>query len=435
MVLKITLNLLFAFIVFRTDNSSCNNDSKPIIAESIKELKLNKDKLPYKIISKGETTREYQAVPDACRLKNGDIVVVFYDGDNHVTYPNSKFPNAGRICLTRSKDEGRSWSIPVVIYDDVNDNRDPHINQMKDGLLILSFFSLEFDVSDTSEIIVIKPSYSKEQIARFGNNPDLLQEQQPENNKKKIRSNGTRKWTTKGPFILRSFNDGITWENNATLIPTSTPGWNCSAKVKEMPDGTWLLPVYHSEPSMHAAWGGVIPSCDKGKTWGNLVPIGKEANLVLAAETDIVLLKNNTLFAALRGDRSLVNMHCSTSNDFGKSWSPVKDMGFVGHSPSFTRLESGEILLSYRAYSDEIGYYTGLRISRDEAKTWEGPYMADKAPGAYPSTVKLKDGSILIIYYEEGSRSSIRALRFKLPKFVKEKQFLNPKPLETFPLD
>ncbi len=415
---------------------SCKNyREKEVVPDFQRSHQPIKDLVHYKEISKNGIARDYQAVPDACRLKNGDIVVVFYDGDDHVTYPNPEFPNAGRICLIRSKDEGCTWSNPVVIYDDANDNRDPHINQMSDGTLVLSFFSLEFKEADTQILRGEQPTYNQEQTSKFGNNPDLLHEQQPENSEKKVRPTGKVKWTSKGPYILRSWDNGNSWQKEAELIATSKPGWNCSAKVKEMPDGSWVLPVYRSEPSKKAAWGGIIPSFDRGKTWRKVVPIGEEANLVLAAETDVILLKNKTLLALLRGDRSLVNMHYANSDNFGSSWSSVNDIGFVGHAPSLTRLKTGEILLSYRAFSEKRGYYTGLRISRDEAKTWEGPYLIDPTPGAYPSTIELADGSILAIYYQEGEGSSIRALRFKLPESAELNQFDVPKQVEPLPLD
>ena len=38
--------------------------------------------------------------------------------------------------------------------------------------------------------------------------------------------------------------------------------------------------------------------------------------------------------------------------------------------------------------------------------------MVDIVHGAYPSMVTLKDGSTLIVYYEEGEGSNIRARRF-----------------------
>jgi Neuraminidase (sialidase) len=174
--------------------------------------------------------------------------------------------------------------------------------------------------------------------------------------------------------------------------------------VRELPDGTRILGVYREEGS--TAYGGVIRSTDGGKTWCAPIPIGQGSGVRLDAETDFVRLKDGAIYAALRGDR--VNMHFASSPDGGSTWSPVKDIGFPGHCPHFTRLSSGEILLTHRLP------LTSLHVSRDEGKTWQGPYQIDSTPGAYPSTVELKDGSVLVVYYEEGAGSAVRARRFKL---------------------
>ena len=52
----------------------------------------------------------YQAFPDVCRLKNGDLLCVFYAGYSHVSQPNEKLSKGGRICAVRSTDEGATWS-------------------------------------------------------------------------------------------------------------------------------------------------------------------------------------------------------------------------------------------------------------------------------------------------------------------------------------
>jgi hypothetical protein len=127
----------------------------------------------------------------------------------------------------------------------------------------------------------------------------------------------------------------------------------------------------------------------------------------LDAETDFVQLKNGTVLAALRGDGQ-VHLHFSRSNDLGLTWSPVQDSGFLGHCPHLTRLSSGEILLAHRQPN------TSLHISRDDATTWQGPLLIDEVIGAYPATVELKDKSVLIVYYVEGSGSAIRAMRFRV---------------------
>jgi sialidase-1 len=380
-------NLLLLAIIFSTiPNPAHSNILGPQTAFA------QPDSLPYQIISGGGDAGEYQAFPDACRLKNGDIVAVFYSGGAHVTYPSDQYPKSGRICLVRSKDEGRTWSKPVTIFDDEHDNRDPHISQMSDGTLVCTFFTTRFG----------KPIKRESTSSAFYGNVVH------------------REWLSGGgPMFVRSFDNGKSWETKPVLAAeNSEDKYSCSAEMRQAPDGTWLFPIYHQDAKQ--AWGGVIHSADKGKTWSAPVPIGKGEGQFLPAETDLVILKDGTLYAALRGSvKDSVRMHYATSKDMGRTWSRVADIGFQGHSPSFTRLRSGALLLTYRAFFDDFQQkkgYTGMRISYDEGKTWKGPYMIDKMWGAYPSTIELKDGSILAVYYEEGQKSCIRSLRFKLPQ-------------------
>ncbi len=323
------------------------------------EQPLAEQEPPHRRISRGEAAGPYQAFPDACRLDNGDIFVVFYAGYGHVSMPNEEWPKGGRICYVQSADEGRTWSEPAILFDDDDDNRDPHIAQLEDGTMICSFFSL-------------RPS------KREGANWDLL-----------------------GTQMVFSTDGGKTWETEARMVAES---YACSAPVRQMPDGTLIQGVYAGSGGIE--WGGVIRSTDNGKTWSKPIDIGREANLYLDAETDVILLQDGTLYAALRSSK--VNMHTSTSPDLGLTWTPVQDIGFVGHAPHFTRLSTGEILMTHRVPA------TALHVSRDECKTWQGPYVLDTVGGAYPATVELVDGTILAIYYEEGGGSAIRALRFKL---------------------
>jgi hypothetical protein len=308
------------------------------------------------VISKGEKSGTYQAFPDACRLSDGEIICVFYAGYSHVSSTNAQWPRGGRICAVRSRDEAKTWNAPEVLYDGPDDDRDPHIAQMRDGTLICSFFVTRKTAGGKSEHEV---------------------------------------------SIVQSSDLGKTWEPKHRVLARN---WACSAPVREMPDGTRLLGVYREDGK--TAYGGVLRSTDSGKAWSEPIPIGKGSGIRLDAETDFILLRNGTLYAALRGDR--VNMHYATSPDLGLTWSGVKDIGFKAHCPHFTRLSTGAIILSHRLPN------TSIHISRDDAKTWQGPFQIDGKIGAYPSTVELKDGSVLIVYYEEGANSGIRARKFKL---------------------
>src|SRR5438309_6857303 len=69
----------------------------------------------------------YQAFPDVCRLKNGELFCVFYTGYGHVSHPDKDHPNGGRICAVRSRDDGKTWSAPEPVVDTPDDDRDPSI--------------------------------------------------------------------------------------------------------------------------------------------------------------------------------------------------------------------------------------------------------------------------------------------------------------------
>ena len=72
------------------------------------------------------------------------------------------------------------------------------------------------------------------------------------------------------------------------------------------------------------------------------------------------------------------------------------------------RLSTGEIILCHRLPN------TSIHISRDDTKTWQGPYEVDSCIGAYPATVELADHSVLMVYYSEGAGSEIRAVRLRV---------------------
>jgi hypothetical protein len=326
------------------------------------------------VISRNDSTYTYSAFPDACRLSNGDIVCVYYNGYGHVSLAADDFPLGGRICMVRSSDEGRTWSAPQVVFDDVDDNRDPHIAQLDDGSLVCTFFSWQLK----GDRLKSKSAFDWKAFPKISR----LHPAQ----------------------MVRSMDEGKTWETTAHTI--APKGFVCSAPVRQLPDGTCVLGLYGSDKANKVEVGATIRSTNRGGTWSAPVIIHAPPGVSLDAETDLIRLTDGRLFAALRSSKQ--DMHYAISTDEAKSWSEAKDIGFKGHCPHLLRLSSGEIILSHRVPN------TSIHISRDDGKTWQGPYQIDSCIGAYPATVELKDHSVLIVYYSEGPGSVIRARRFKV---------------------
>ena len=295
----------------------------------------------------------YEAFPDVCRLSDDRLMAVFYAGYGHVALPNEQLPKGGRISYCTSADEGRTWSDAEILYDGPDDDRDPSIVQLKNGQLICNFFSL-----------------------RKGNGQG-------------------RRWTGLGTWMVASDDLGKTWSEPRQLYDS----YYCSTPIRELSDGRLILGLYRETPK--SAAGAVGISDDGGKTWSPVIDIDN-GGVRLDAETDVIELTDGTLYAAQRA-----KMCYSISKDRGQTWSVSEPIGFAGHCPYFLRTVDGIILLAHRVPS------TSLHYSLDECKTWSENVLVDSVGGAYPSMVNLKDGSVLIVYYEEGTGSSIRAKRLR----------------------
>ncbi|MFO0946015.1 MAG: sialidase family protein [Planctomycetota bacterium] len=283
-------------------------------------------------------------------------MAVFYAGYGHIALPNEQLPKGGRISYCISEDDGKTWSAAKTLYDGPNDDRDPSIVQLKDGRLLCNFFSLE--KSDDPA----KP------------------------------------YRGLGSWMIESKDGGQSWSEPRRL----SESYYCSSPIRELSDGRLILGLYQETPKSSNA--AVIFSDDGGKTWSKEIDIDN-GGYRLDAETDVIELADGQLFAAQRGDKV---MCWSTSSDRGKSWTVAKSFGFPGHCPYLLRDASGAIVLAFRLP------HTSLRVSNDEGKNWGESVLVDDFIGAYPSMVRLKDGSNLIVYYEEGEGSSIRAKRFKV---------------------
>ena len=315
----------------------------------------------------------YDAFPGICRLQDGRLLCVFHAAHWHIGKPTEQFPLGGRVVACYSADEGKTWTLPQIVIDTPQDDGCSSVVQLADGRILCVVASERFE-EDSHKIIEIKNSIVES-------------------------SDGGKTWSEPRPLFTDYSGPG--------MVVTFSP-------IRILSDGTLLMPLYtHDEETSQTNSGAVSLSYDNGKTWSSVIIIpngGKQ----LDSETDVVELKDGTLYAIQRARQG--NMAISYSKDKGKTWSVSEDAGFPGHCPNFLRTKDDVILLGTRLPA------TMVRISRDECKTWSAPIKVDDVSGAYPGMVELKDGSILIVYYENDiweskdrqTRVRIRAKRFHI---------------------
>ena len=329
----------------------------------------------YQIVCEDAGAGSYEAFPDIVKLRNGDLLCVFYSGYSHVALPNERLPKGGLIAACRSTDGGKTWGKPTVVADTPLDDRDPSICQLRNGTVICNFFRSQYDVK-------------RRKLDGFDRRCDV--------------------------FIVRSADNGHTWEPDAQLIPCPFTEYQaCSEPIRELADGTLLMPTYGQNKGKRSA-AGIVRSADGGKTWGDPTIIQDDHNHY---EPSVIQLPDKSLLCTLRPC-----MCITRSTDLGRTWTPRERMGFRGDASYLLRTSKGILLNAHRHPGTSVEY------SLDEGRTWSKPVQIDTAGGAYPSMAELPDGTILCVYYNDrgGKGHGIRARKFRVdPKGI---QFVERQP-------
>ena len=325
---------------------------------------------------------KYQGWPTVAKDENGTLYVAC---SGHRLAHICPF---GKNLMYISRNDGESWSSPIIINDTYLDDRDAGILPLGNGKMLMTYFNhpSEFYINDKKRLATTFSGAKQdmiESVMRYW-------EQMP---KERNRC---------GSFVRLSEDGGFSW-SDAIKVPISSPhGPTLLSNGKLL----YLGKECYSDEYENAVYA--FESADGGKTWDYLSKIDFPEGCGPANihEPYAVELPDGRIMGALRGQGEPVDhgftIYFTFSEDGGKTWSHPSPSGICGSPPHMLVHSSGAIVLTYGRRKTPYG--ERARISYDGGKNFgEEIIISSDSPVAdlgYPSSVELSDGSILTVYYQ-----------------------------------
>ena len=336
----------------------------------------------------------YHGWPTIAQRASGELLVVCSGGRESHVCP------FGRVELMRSTDEGQTWSWPETVLDGPIDDRDAGVLETATGsLLVTTFTSLAYEpILANAES---KGDWVEEKLVRW----------QAAHN----RINAKQRQNALGVWMKRSTDGGISWSGRFDCLVNSPHG------PIQLADGRLLYAgkeLYGDSQRV-----GVCESSDDGQTWQWLaeIPTRDGDNRKDYHELHAVETRNGEIIVQIRNhntQNSRETLQCR-SMDGGKTWRKPHGIGVWGLPSHLLKLRDGRLLMSYGHRRAPLG--NQARISEDDGQTWSNPIFItrDGVSGdlGYPSTVELKDGTLLSVWYEklhDSPFAQLRQARWKL---------------------
>ena len=327
----------------------------------------------------------YCAFPSIVRRPDGELLAAFRrapnrralgEANNSHTDPNSY------LVMVRSKDDGKTWSSPALIYaNPFGGSQDPCLLQLRDGTLLCS-------------------SYGWAQLRG-----DAISKM-----KTIERSDG---FAFLGGYVLRSRDGGKSWSdpvlppptpNEATLDPFArpVPAYNRGAMCEGQDGRIYWVVASKTKSSMPRSGTHLMISADKGTTWNYSCPVATDGKITFN-ETSLYETPKGTLVAFMRSENFEDHTCVARSRDQGKTFEHWQDAGFQGHPHCALRLPDKLVLLVYGYRHQPFG--VRARVLDPECENVTGaPEIILRDDGGngdlgYPWVTLLTKKRALVVYY------------------------------------
>ena len=309
--------------------------------------------------------------PGITRTLGGDVLVSASERIAHVD-------PFGRVVVSRSADNGGTWSEPQIVFDSDTDDRDAALNTLPDGTIVATWFSSQ----SWANADYIWPEW---QSLRDRVSSDSL-------------SALARGW------LRRSHDGGRIWEDR--VYPTIV-GQHAGPSVLSNGDLIYCGPA----PGPNGRRLAATRSTDAGLTWSVVgeipCPVCEHPKtgepMTQFNESHALEIAPDRILCVLRASGDNRNVHIARTEDGGRTWTAPEDIGVYGFPSYLLRLSSGPIMCLFGdrqgpwairavfSYDDGATWDTG-----NVATIWELPYVTDMG---YPSAIELSPGEVLCVFY------------------------------------
>ncbi len=348
-----------------------------------------------KVICENTNNRyNYFAWPTVARLPDGRLAAVSSG------YRIKHCDPFGKLVISYSDNEGKTWSKPVAVIDTPLDDRDGGIAVSGKRVIVTTFNNtVEFqrNVNETEN----------------KNNKALY-------NIVALHLNTINAKTAEEKYLGSLYaisEDGGNTFGEIKKIPISAPHGPAV-----MPNGRFVyVGTYFgvSEENAHNASASVacyIENGDGGFEFASEIP-NISSDIGYSCEPHCIVLPDGKIIVHIRFQRFVkgkggdgweeFTLYQSESTDGGKSFSvPRQILPSMGGAPAHLMRHSSGALISsyaYREYAKELPSKVCAIISHDEGKTWEKRVLCQGTHSwdmGYTSSVEKKDGSILSVFYD-----------------------------------
>jgi len=352
-------------------------------------VKIKKIGEPQVIMSNPAGIHNYFAWPTVARLKNGRIAV------GASGFRLAHICPFGKGVIAISENEGKTYTPPMPVIDTVLDDRDVGLCPFGESGLIVTSFNNTVAFQRSKNLM--DENYKNAYL-------DLVP---PEAEQAAL-----------GATFRISLDNGVTF-GPIYRSPTTSPHG-----PMELKDGSilWIGRTHSKDDSDQGETDFVgayrlNPNNGEVSLLGRIPPIEDEYGHILSCEPHTIELPDGTLLCHIRVNRytnqenaRVFTVYQSRSKDGGKTWEqPYPLLPRLGGSPAhILRLENGTLISVY-GYREKPCAIR-MMYSQDNGETWDTGHILVEGYGTddlgYPSTIELKDHTLLTVYYARQNRET-----------------------------